>query len=185
MKPLLALTFMLCFTTAQAEDWTIKDKTFHNVVVGQIEADRVHITYDGGLGTVQLADLPPDLQKRFNYNPNAAKAAIQQRETDRQAAEVAVTQQNAAIDAHNRELQAEQATETSTNASSNQNQAPAIDRAAIQAKIDSLEDDIREKRRMISGTGTHGAYEDQIAADRHQIRDLEQQLNQSGYAYHN
>ena len=57
-----------------AEDWTVNGKDYHNVVVGQVEADLVHISYDGGIGTVALADLPPDLQKRFNYNPAGAKA---------------------------------------------------------------------------------------------------------------
>jgi hypothetical protein len=64
---------------ATAKDWAVNGRNYHNVVVGQVEADVVHISYDGGVGTVPLADLPPDLQKRLNYSPAAAKAASQQR----------------------------------------------------------------------------------------------------------
>ncbi len=53
-------------------DWTVNGKTFRNVKVGTVDSDAVHITYDGGVGTVALADLPPDLQKKFKYDPNQA-----------------------------------------------------------------------------------------------------------------
>jgi hypothetical protein len=39
----------------------------------------VHITYDGGLGTVNTSDLTPDIQKMLNYDPQTAKLASQQR----------------------------------------------------------------------------------------------------------
>ena len=69
-----------CLTVpAVAEDWTVDGKDYHNVKVGQIEADRVHISDDGGIGTVMIADLTPDLKKRFNYDPGAAKQATQER----------------------------------------------------------------------------------------------------------
>lgn len=55
-----------------ASDWTVNGKTFHNVKVGTVDSDVVHITYDGGAGTVALSDLPPDLRKKFNYDPNRA-----------------------------------------------------------------------------------------------------------------
>ncbi|MEJ0000848.1 MAG: hypothetical protein WDO13_17785 [Verrucomicrobiota bacterium] len=71
----LILALMTAALPAYAEDWTVDGKTYHNVVVGQVEPDRVHITYDGGIGTVPLADLPPDLRKRFNYDATQAKAA--------------------------------------------------------------------------------------------------------------
>lgn len=70
------LTGLYCLT-ARAEDWTVDGKAYHNVIVGKIEADRVHITYDGGLGTVMLSDLTPGLQKRFGYDPAKANEAPQ------------------------------------------------------------------------------------------------------------
>jgi hypothetical protein len=71
----------------KAEDWTVNGKDYHNVTVGKVEPDRVHITYDGGIGTVMLSDLSPDLQKRFNYNPTQAAAVTQKRDADQSAAE--------------------------------------------------------------------------------------------------
>ena len=74
--------------TAHAEDWTVDGKDYHNVVVGEVNGDQVHITYDDGVGTIAISDLPPDVQKRLNYNPQAAKAAA--------AADTAEAQQEAA-----------------------------------------------------------------------------------------
>ena len=54
---------------ALAEDWTLNGKDYHNVKVTKVEDDTVSITYDGGIGRFPLADLTPDLQKRFNYAP--------------------------------------------------------------------------------------------------------------------
>jgi hypothetical protein len=80
----LFVILALVFTAfpAWAEDWTVNGKNYHNVTVGQVELDRVHITYDGGVGTVMLSDLTPELQKRFNYDPLKAKATAAQREED-------------------------------------------------------------------------------------------------------
>jgi len=88
-------------STPIPKDWTVNGREFHNVTVGQVEADRVHITYDGGLGTVMLADMPPDLRKAFNYDPVAAQQVEAQREADQQ--------QYAALDAARANQQAQQA----------------------------------------------------------------------------
>ena len=88
----LLLLLLICLPL-RAEDWTVDGKDYHNVKVGQIEADRVHITYDGGLGTVPLADLPPELQKRFAYDPAAAKAAQTKREADQGAADAQLAEE--------------------------------------------------------------------------------------------
>ena len=83
MKHVFAAIFAGLFClTARAEDWTVSGKAYHNVKVGQVEAYRVHITYDGGIGAVMLADLSPELQKRFGYNPDKAKAAIAKKEEE-------------------------------------------------------------------------------------------------------
>lgn len=73
MKTLLLL--LVLSLSLHAEDWTVCGKTYHGVTVGQIEADRVHITYDMGVGTIMISDMSPDLQQRFAYDPAAAKAA--------------------------------------------------------------------------------------------------------------
>jgi hypothetical protein len=65
---------------ACAEDWTTTDGTvYQDVRVIKIEADAVTILYrDGGL-LLPLNKLPPDLQKRLNYDAQMAKAAAKQR----------------------------------------------------------------------------------------------------------
>lgn len=52
-----------------AENWTVAGRTYQNVTVTKIELDRVHISYDGGVGTFPLADLSPGLQAKFHYDP--------------------------------------------------------------------------------------------------------------------
>jgi hypothetical protein len=59
--------------------WTVLGQDYHNVVVTKVEADKVHIMYDGGIGSLNLADLTPDLQKMFNYDPQAAALTSHQK----------------------------------------------------------------------------------------------------------
>lgn len=79
--------------SARSEDWTFKGKTYHNVVVGKIYPDRVEITFDGGVGTPSLADLSPELQKRFNYDPTAANKAKEEEQAKEAASDAMVTAQ--------------------------------------------------------------------------------------------
>lgn len=75
---------LLAFTIlpVQAEDWTVNEKEYHNVKVVQVDDDLVSITYDGGMGRLAIADLSPDLKKRFNYDASKAKAADLKRQED-------------------------------------------------------------------------------------------------------
>jgi thiol-disulfide isomerase/thioredoxin len=59
--------------TAWGEDWTVDGKDYHDVVVDGVDAGLVSIHYDGGVGRLPLADLPPELQKRFNFVPTKTK----------------------------------------------------------------------------------------------------------------
>lgn len=60
----------------QAEDWTTTDgKVYQNVTVVKAEPDAITILDRNGGALVPLAKLPPDLQKRFNYDPAQAKIA--------------------------------------------------------------------------------------------------------------
>jgi len=95
---------------ANAGDWTVNGREYHNVKVGEVEIDRVHITYDGGLGTVMIADLPPELKKCFvNYDPAAAKAKMQERQAVAAASDAVVA-----------EVQAEKAKDDEAQAQHNQ-----------------------------------------------------------------
>jgi hypothetical protein len=72
--------------TLHAEDWTAIDGThYESVVVVKVEADAVTILDRDGGGIVPLSKLPPDLQKRFGYDPaKAASAAAKRSAADRQ-----------------------------------------------------------------------------------------------------
>ena len=63
------LFLVLLIIPLRAEDWTVGTRVYHNVKAGAVDEGMVSITYDGGAGRVALADLPPDLQKRFDYTP--------------------------------------------------------------------------------------------------------------------
>jgi len=87
MKPLLSFALGLAVFFAassanllHAEDWTTTDgKVYQNVSVVKAEPDVVTIMHHDGGAQVPLATLPPDLQKRFNYDPATAKAAAEAR----------------------------------------------------------------------------------------------------------
>jgi hypothetical protein len=76
---LFALGLIALFLTSsalRAEDWTTTDgKIYKDVTVVKTEPDAVTITHRDGGALVPLTKLPPDLQKRFNYDPVKAKAA--------------------------------------------------------------------------------------------------------------
>lgn len=77
---------LLSIFLLKAEDWTVDGKDYHNVKVGLVEADRVHVAYAGGIGTILIADMPPELRKRFAFDPAKAKAEADARESGRLAA---------------------------------------------------------------------------------------------------
>jgi hypothetical protein len=61
----------------RAEDWTTTDgKTYQNVQVLSHNAAYVTILDEDGGGRIPLSSLPPDLQKRFGYDPAQAPAII-------------------------------------------------------------------------------------------------------------
>lgn len=176
MTALFVLLFVSTCVT-RAEDWTIQGKTFHNVQVGTVEADRVHITYDGGLGTVNLADMPPDLQKRFGYDPAKAAALSASRLRLAAASDAVVAQTEARQhEADQREL----ATEQATNRAAAFAGAQADANKARADRIAWLESDIDEKTRLLEdewrsdpyGKHTRGGYKDIIDADERELRSL-------------
>ncbi len=53
---------------------TVGTVTFQNVLIRSVSARSAMITYDGGMKSILLRDLAPELQQRFNYNPEADRA---------------------------------------------------------------------------------------------------------------
>jgi hypothetical protein len=81
---LLAAALLTSFATSlRAEDWKTTDgKVYQDVKVVESNPDAVTILHKDGGALVPLANLPPDLQKRFNYDPAKAKAAADARVND-------------------------------------------------------------------------------------------------------
>jgi len=187
MKILILLLALM--VPVMAEDWTVNGVTYHNVTVGTVEADKVHIMYDGGLGAVALADLTPDLQKRFGYDPNKAKAAA-----NAEAARLAALDQQHALEVQQQAKASAAAIPTPTAAQSSaasSNSLSAAQRASIQAQIESLQQDItfmqgeeakvyqESNKQVVKADGnvtTQGAYTQKIVDEQAEIQQLQAQL---------
>jgi len=79
------LILLLC-QFAYGEDWTTTDgKIYKAVKVIKSDAASVTILDSDGGASVPLANLPPDLQKRFNYNASQAAAVIEEQTEAAQA----------------------------------------------------------------------------------------------------
>ena len=80
VKALPVLLLVLFSFPAFAEDWTTTDGTvYQNVRVVKVEDDAVTILYKEGGALVPLLKLPPQLQKKFDYDPVKAKIAADAR----------------------------------------------------------------------------------------------------------
>jgi len=76
----LNLALPVSMVALHAEDWTTKDgKTYQEVSVVRAEPDAVTILHHTGGARVPLKNLPPELQKRFSFDPAAAESAEQAR----------------------------------------------------------------------------------------------------------
>jgi len=67
---------ILCFTTvALADDFkTVQGKEYKNVTVSRVDPDGIVLKSKSGISKVYFIELPPDVQKRFQYN--AANAVV-------------------------------------------------------------------------------------------------------------
>jgi hypothetical protein len=66
-----------------ATDWKTNDgKVYQDVKLMHLDADSVTILYADGGARIPLTKLSPDLQRRFGYDPDAARAAAEARAKD-------------------------------------------------------------------------------------------------------
>jgi hypothetical protein len=75
-------------TGTQPETWVVGEKTYTQVVVKSVSARSVMITHGGGMISLRLRDLSPELQARFGYDPaaeNASEQALKKAGEERQA----------------------------------------------------------------------------------------------------
>jgi hypothetical protein len=80
VKAFPALIIPLMLLPLHAEDWKTTDGTvYQDVKVIKVEDDAVTILYEDGGARIPLTKLPPDLQKKFSYDPVKAKAAADAR----------------------------------------------------------------------------------------------------------
>lgn len=94
LRCFICTSFLLNY--AYAEDWKTTDgKTYANVTVVKVEDDAVTILDEDGGARVPLANLPADLQMRFNYDPEKAKEAALKYDQERLAAAVAIEKEKA------------------------------------------------------------------------------------------
>jgi hypothetical protein len=100
-----------------ADDFkTINGKEYKNAKLSRVEPDGIVITFSGGIVKIPFAELSPDIQKNYGYNP-AAAADFQKQVYDagvRRAREIAESQ--AAANARNAELAAQSAADIKASA---------------------------------------------------------------------
>lgn len=192
MKNLICIAAFtaLILSNAHAEDWTVNGRDYHNVIVGKVEPDCVHIAYDGGMGTISMADMPPDLQTRFNYDTTKAKESADAK-AKAQATALAALPAPAHAPAPVATVVATHPTSTlATNPANTPHltAAPASGLTdeqvtAIQARISYLRNDIAEKEgimhRESSSSSYHGnGYRDVIDQDKKDMAALKAQIGQ-------
>lgn len=77
---IVVLAALLIALPAFADDLTIEGVTYHDVRWGTVTPSDVSIIHSTGVLTMPLEKLPPDLQKRFGYDPKKAKEYTDARE---------------------------------------------------------------------------------------------------------
>ena len=64
----------LSASLALADDFkTVNGKEYKNAAVTRVEPDGIVIKFHGGIVKLQFAELPADVQKKYGYDPVAAK----------------------------------------------------------------------------------------------------------------
>jgi hypothetical protein len=69
----LAILVALSASMTLADDFkTVDGKEYKNVKVGRVEPDGIVITFTGGIVKIPFAELSPEVQKKYGYDPQAA-----------------------------------------------------------------------------------------------------------------
>jgi hypothetical protein len=80
MKTNLLISLTVCLASiALAEDFkTIDRKEYKNAKVSRVEPDGIVIMFSGGIVKLPFVELPPEVQKKYGYDSQAAKDFQQQ-----------------------------------------------------------------------------------------------------------
>lgn len=179
----IAILATLCAALfALADDFkTINGKEYKDATVTRVEPDGILVKTKTGIAKLYFAELPPEVQRRFNYDPQQAAAFVAA-----EAANYAVTQnqQRKQLD----DAQRQQATAGQNLAKVGQiqgtvNAISALEGryAQIQSEEAILQQRIHEMERWHLGRLERADLENlrrQLADLRHEEREVKSQLNQ-------
>ena len=74
-KAILAVLVTLSSSLALADEFKTTDgKEYKNATVTHVEPDGIVVRSKSGISKIYFAELPPEVQQRFNYNPQQAAA---------------------------------------------------------------------------------------------------------------
>jgi hypothetical protein len=69
---ILSILAGLSASIALADDFkTINGKEYKNATVSRLEADGIVIKFHGGIAKIFYVELPPEIQKKYGYDPEA------------------------------------------------------------------------------------------------------------------
>jgi hypothetical protein len=69
----LAIAILCLASVVLADDFkTTGGKEYKNVKVSRVEPDGIVITFSGGIVKIPFAELSPDIQKKYGYDPAPA-----------------------------------------------------------------------------------------------------------------
>jgi Uncharacterized FAD-dependent dehydrogenases len=78
-KAALVILAALSVSIALADDFkTVDGKEYKNAKVSRVEPDGIVITFSGGIVKIPFTKLSEELQRKYNYNPEAAKSFAEQ-----------------------------------------------------------------------------------------------------------
>jgi hypothetical protein len=73
-QTILAILAALFASITLADDFkTINGKEYKHAKINRVEPDGIVISFSGGIVKIPFAELSEELQRKYNYNPEAAK----------------------------------------------------------------------------------------------------------------
>src|SRR5437899_6146408 len=79
---LMLLAYPLNAAPLKVDSIKVGSQTYHNVAVIRVTDTDLYFNYDKGVANVKLKYLEPDLQKKFDYDPQAAAEAERRQTRD-------------------------------------------------------------------------------------------------------
>src|SRR6201987_2095345 len=75
IKMKILTILLVCITPVLADDFkTVEGKEYKGATVTRVEPDGIVVKMKSGISKLYFTELPPEVQQRFNYNPQQASA---------------------------------------------------------------------------------------------------------------